>query len=800
MLYNYLKVALRALAKQKVYSFINLLGLSVSLTATLLIALYIIDELSFDTFHRRANQIYRITKSIESSNESRTTTLVATQIGPGAVESLPEVENATRFMHLGRITVGHDDFRSYEPYNYAEPSFFEVFDFPLLAGEPKTALQEPNSVVLTEESAKKYFGNDEALGKMLYTNLGEVKVTGVLPDFPSNSHINVPMLFSMSSGKVVFDWWSDWASNDWSSSNLVTYLLVAEDTDPNQLTNKLTQLIESHQEDPDEATHTFALQPLQDIHFGSQDIDQEHNTHESQGHYLWIFFSVGALILVIAIINYVNLATARATQRRKEVGLRKVIGATRQGLINQFIGESIVLTLLAMLLAVTLVQFILPTFNQFTGKTLALPITSVPVAFALLATTLLVGMLAGSYPGFYLSRYRPTDIFRGSVPTSTKLSLRHGLVVLQFVISVGMIAATLIIYEQMQYIRHKDIGYQREQIVTVDINSGILRAQFESIKQSFLALPEVEAVSVSSRVPSEWKVLPTVTLDHPELTSTQFLYLGADEDFLDTYEIDLESGRNFRTASDSTKILINQAAARLLGMDNPVSTSITINSFGFGELEEPFVAEIIGVVEDFHMQSLREAVAPLIIAYRNNPLHNIDYYSLKINSADMAATIQSLSDINSEFDPENPIEYHLLEDKFWEMYQEDTRRGQLFAVAAGLAILVACLGLFALASFTTQQRSREVSIRKVMGAQALQIMVLIGKRYLLLLAVAFLIALPLVYWFMQSWLAGFAYRTSISVGELVATGGIVILLAILAVGYQTLKAAWTNPADVLRTE
>jgi len=799
MLYNYLKVALRALAKQKVYSFINLLGLSVSITATLLIALYVIDELSFDAFHPKANRTYRIVETIQSPTEEQITTFTAAQLGPGTIENLAEIEDAARLMLLGRVTVGHNEFRSYEPYWYADASFFRIFGFKLLQGDPSTALVEPNSVVLTQESAKKYFGNDDPLGQMLFTSQGEARVTGVLEALPSNTHFEFPMLFSISTGPTAFNWWSDWEPTDWSSHNLTNYIVASEDADLALLTEKVNELILSRREE-DEATHTYVLQPLPDIHFHSRHIERENHARESQIHYIWIFVSVGTLILLIAIINYVNLATARATQRRKEVGLRKVIGATRRGLIYQFMGESVVLTLLAMTLAVTLVQLLLPTFNQFTGKTLSLTLTSLPVVVSLLGATVMIGLLAGTYPGLYLSRYRPTDIFRGSLPTSKRLSPRHGLVVLQFVISVGMIAATLIIYDQMQYIRDKDLGYQREQIVTVDINSGILRGHFEAIKQRFSDVPGVEAVSVSSRVPNEWKIIPPVEIDYPGLETEQFLFIGTDESFLDTYEITLQQGRNFSTAADSAKLLINQAAARLLGLSNPLGTSVSFKTFYYGEVEQPFTAEIIGVVEDFHMQSMHESVAPLIIAYHNNPLHNIDYYSLKINSGDMSATLQALSDINNEFDPENPIEYHFLEDKFWEMYQEDARRGQLFAVAAGLAIFVACLGLFALASFTTQQRSREVSIRKVMGAQALQIMVLIGKRYLLLLAVAFLIALPLVYWFMQSWLASFAYRTSISVGELVATGGIVILLAILAVGYQTLKAAWTNPADVLRNE
>ena len=806
MLYNYLKVALRTLAKQRVYSFINLLGLSVSLTATLLIALYVIDELSFDSFHPEANRTYRIVETIKSPTEERTEALTAAQIGPGAVENFPEVVNAVRLMRRGRVTMGYGDFRVQEPYWYADADFFEVFGFRLLQGDPSTALVEPNSVVITEESAKKFFGDEDPLGKTIYiqegavfTDKGDSKVTGVMENLPSNTHFEFPMLFSFSTGAAILSYWDSFVPSDWSSNNLATYLVTAEDADLTKLTEKINELILSRRE-KDEATHTYALQTLPDIHFNSQHIKEEYHTREGQIYYVWIFTSVGVLILLIAIINYVNLATARATQRRKEVGLRKVIGATRRGLISQFMGESLVLTLLAMVLAITLVQLLLPSFNQFTGKTLSLPLLNFPVVLSLLVATLLIGLLAGVYPGLYLSRYHPTAILRGSLPTSRKISLRYSLVVLQFVISVGMIAATLIIYDQMQYIRTKDLGYQREQIVTVDISIGPTRDQFEAIKQSFLELPEVEAVTVSSRVPNEWKNLPSVELDYPGLEGTQFLYIGADEDFLSTYEISLLQGRNFSTTADSAKLIINQEAARLLKLDDPLGSSVTIKSLDFSELSEPFTAEIIGLAEDFHMQSMRERVAPLIIAYHNNPLYEIDYYSLKINSANMATTLQTLSSINDAFDPETPMEYHFLDDKFWELYQEDTRRGQLFGVSAGLAIFVACLGLFALAAFTTQQRSREVSIRKVLGAQVSQIVVLMGKHYLLLLSLAFLIALPLVYWLMQSWLERFAYRTSVSLGVLLVAGGTVLLLSLLTVSYQILKVAWTNPADVLRNE
>lgn len=801
MFKNYLTIAYRNLLKNKVFSFINLAGLSLGFITAIFIALYVADELSFDKYHTKADRIYRITETVKGENGERQVVGAATQLGPAAVETLPEVENAIRLEVFGRLTLGYQEFRDYEPVLMADSTFFQMFDCQFIAGDPETALSKPYSVVLTESLARKYFGDEPPLGQSMYTSwFGTgVTVTGIIRDFPANSHLDPPLLFSLSTAFSAMEDLNKWAENDWSSNTFATYLLLRQEANPEQVATQLTVLANKHRP-ADFQENYYHLQPLSAIHFHSQHLENDYSEHPGEIAYVYIFTVVGFLILFIAFINYVNLSTARAMKRAKEVGLRKTVGASQQQLKYQFMGESLLMVLLTLVLAVTLVQLLLPAFNTLSGKELQFDLFDIPTILILLLTGLVSGLLAGAYPAFYLSRITPVLILKQQLVTRENTLLRQLLVVGQFAIAIILITATTVVYQQMNFIRNTDLGYNREQLVTVDINSQPMRERYESVKATFEKIPTVESVTATTRVPGEWKHLPTASVQN-ESTLTEFIFLAGDEDFLPTYEIKLLEGRNFqKSQADSAKVLLNETAVKTLGLTNPIGQWIKVTHFDQEKLDEPFLAEVIGIIQDIHVQSVREKIAPTLITYHKNPFYSIDYYTLRIDPRHMQETITAIEEVTQQFDPENPLEYNFLDARFEALYTADTKRGKIFGIAALLAIFIACLGLFALTNLSVEQRTREVGIRKVLGADVMHITWLISREFLKLVGIAFLLAAPVAWWAMEYWLREFAYSIDISIYLLLAAGLVTLLIAVLTVSYQTIKAALANPVESLRYE
>ncbi|WKN40763.1 ABC transporter permease [Tunicatimonas pelagia] len=795
MLRSYLKIAYRNLLKNEVFSLINILGFLLGFVAAIFIALYVADELSFDAFHTNADRIYRITETVSDENGEREVVGAVTQIASAAVENFSEVENAARVTIFGRITLGYKEFRDYEPVWFAEPAFFEIFDFKFIEGDPKTALEEPFTIVLTERLAKKYFGNESPLGESMYANWfgTEVTVTGVIEDFPSNSHLNPPLLFSADFKD------SFWAENDWSSSGLDTYLLLAPDAQPEELADQLTALANEHRP-ADQQQNQYHLQALTDIHFHSQHLENDTNAHKGDIAYVYVFTAIGLLILFIAFVNYVNLSTARAMKRSKEVGLRKTVGANRRQLIFQFMGESLLIVMLTLVVAVTLVQLLLPAFNQLSDKTLELRLFDSPLLLVLVFAGLISSLLAGIYPAFYLSGIKPSLILKQPSGNQRNYTFRQLLVVGQFAMAIVMITATVVIYRQMNFIRNTDLGYERAQRLTVDINSQPMWEKYESIKAAFQKIPTVENVTVTNRVPGEWKGIPVAGVK-TEKASLDFLYFAADKDFLPTYDIQLLQGRNFRhTKADSAKVLLNETAVSAMGLVDPVGQLVEVTHFRQEKLEQPFVAEVIGVIQDVHFESVREKVAPTMITYYQNPLHRIDYYTLQIHSKDVQQTLADIKAVTSQFDPGSPLEYHFLDDQFEELYLADTKTAEIIGIAAALAIFIACMGLFGLTNLSVAQRTKEVGIRKVLGAEVLHLTWLIAKNFFNLVGIAFLIAAPFAWWLTRTWLSEFAYHINMSVTLLLLAGSIVLLIAAFTVSFQTIRAALANPVDSLRYE
>lgn len=768
-----------------------------------------LDELSFDTFHDDSDEIYRVIQHItESSGDSRNLATIAPLVGTEAESRFPEVTDQTQIISIGRNTVGNEPLeRDYETIWIADENFFQFFDFEFIDGDPTTALSQPDNLVITESIALKYFGDIDVVGQSLFTNTYVATIAGVIEDFPANSHLSFELVHAEPTWAREISGWNEFVTTNWTSNSMVTYVKMQSGFDKTAFENKLTNLVTGNYSDDVEYTSSFSLQPLKDIHLYSADIQGGLNANQGSPLYLYMFSIVGVLILIIACFNYMNLSTASASRRTREVGMRKTLGAVKGQLITQYLGESLVIALLSLVLAVTTVELSLPWANELTGKELFLPFNNYLLIIGLLSVALVSGILSSLYPAFFLSKVNPASAFKNEVKIgNTNFSLRKALIITQFAISIGMIATTIIIYQQLNFVKDKELGFNKENRLVIDINSGAFRSQFESIKEEFGKLSEVRSVSASSRVPGEWKVLPVANVDRTDSDiSTQMNYVAADGDFLETFEINLLQGRNLRnTIADSNSVLITQTGAKRLGLENPIGQIVhipsTIWNGDFAEQETPFSPEIVGIVEDFYFESLHQTQKPVMIASYRNPIHNIDYFTLNIVADDWQWTIARLKEISFRFDPENPMEYTFLDNRFDEIYQADQLRGQLFFIFSMVIIFIAAMGLFALASFTIESRVREIGVRKVLGASVQNIIYLVCKDFLSLVIIGFIIATPLAWYVIEQWLTDFAYRISISPLFFILAGVIAIGIALITIGYHAIKSAMLNPVDSLRSE
>ena len=802
MLKNYLKIALRNLRREPGYAFINIVGLSVGLACFLLILLYIQDERSFDGHHEKADRIFRVVEA-RATPEGGERHLAYTMgpLAPTLMRDFPEVTRAVHMLGrngVGRRTMQYGPNRFYEnDYLFTDPAIFEVFDFEWLSGDARTALNEPHTVVLTETGARKYFGEEDPLGKILgLEQFGDVRVTGVLRDPSPQSHLQFSMLISLDTIRA-HERWLAWMQT-WRTAGFLTYLVLADDASPEAVEAKLLPLLRQYR-DEEELTRIPSLQALADIHFRSTHIDLERNHAEGDIAYLYIFSAIALFILLIACINYMNMATARSMRRAREVGMRKVVGAHRRQLVRQFLTESMLTTLVALGLSLGLMWLILPAFNNLAGKALTFGLLlEGPFLLSLVALVLAVGAAAGSYPALYLSMFRPAQVLMGSGEVGRGARrLRRTLVVTQFALSIIMIVATVVVYEQLGYVQTKRLGFNKDHLVVIDINSSDVRGNWQTIKQELAQVSAVRAVSTSSRVPGEWKnlvrveVVPEGAPDTDRLTMT---FIGIDEDFLDTYEIDLRQGRNFSADfADSSAVLLNETAARLLGIDTPAGQPIRIP-------DAPFEGQVVGIVSDFHFRSLHEQIGPLVLGFWSNPIQLIDYFTTRVAGGDLPATINQLRAVHERFDPSHPFEYNFLDQRLGDFYENEHRVGTLFAIAALLAVVIACLGLFGLASFTAEQRTKEIGVRKVLGASVGSVVVLLSKDFLKLVALAFVVAVPLAYFAMDRWLNDFAYRIEISWPIFLMAGLAALGIAMITVSYQAVRAALANPVESLRYE
>jgi putative ABC transport system permease protein len=634
------------------------------------------------------------------------------------------------------------------------------------------------------------------------------RVTAVLQNFPVNSQIYFNLLFSESS--LESEGFKKFISSDWNSNSFTTYLLLDHKANPKQLEAKIGRLVAGNRKDDKEVRSRFILQPLKDVHFYSDGIEGNPGNTGSIT-YIYIFSIIAIFVLFIACINYMNLTTARYANRSKEIAVRKVAGASRKNLVNQFLTEAFLVTIFACVLAVALTELLLPWFNAFTEKNLTLDIhTDYRIWTGILLLTILVSLLSGMYPAFFQAKLKSLQLLKNKTQTGKgNISLRRSLVVFQFTLSIFMIIATLVVYRQMKYVNTKDMGFTKNQLLVVDINSGKVRRSAQTIKNEFSKLPGIKNVTVSSRVPGEWKSLPRIKVRSEKMTGStgsDMYFIGADDRFLETYNIQLLKGRNFYSGgtADSSAVIINETAAGILGITDVSEQLIKVPEVNFGSsfspLNRPLAARIVGIVKDFNFQSLHEPVAPMIIGFQDNPIQSIDYFTARISGADIPGTLKQMDAILHDIDQKHLFEYHML-DKQWDLfYREDRIRETIFLMAAVLAIFIACLGLFGLATYAAEQRIKEIGIRKVLGASVRGIVGMLTRDFLKLVMAAALIAFPLAWFTMHHWLQDFAYRISISWWIFLIAAAIASLIALVTVSFQAVRAAMTNPVQSLKSE
>ena len=805
MLLNNLKIAYRYLRSHKFYALSNFGGLTLGFFCFLLLNFYIGSEQRYDRQH---GHVFRLNEVVQEENGNiRTSARSGPQLGVKIEEVFPEIEASTQIMVLGRLTVGNEPASmSYEPVTTIDRDFFEVFNFQLKEGAPQEIFSTPNGIVITESLSEKYFGRESALGQTLRTNMFEGTVVGVLEDFPENTHMEAYLMLPTQTASAMFSWWDEYTSTNWEDNSFLTYLRIREDADVPALAEKITSLAEKNWPKEESFRSNFQLQPVQDIHLAELDIQGEINRSKGNLFYVKVFFWIALVILLVACFNYAGLLNVAFMGRYREIGVRKAIGANRKQLLWQLFSESMLLTTLSLAAAVALLYTFRPQLTTWLGTSFDWSYLPLEQIGLLAIAGLIVSLAAIIYPSWLVSRVATVEALKKEKHTDSGFSIRKVVTFFQFTAAICLIACSLIFYQQLDYVQSKKLGFDMSGMVVIDINSGALRGQFEAIKREFNQLPEVESVTVSSRVPGEWKQYPlarVIKSGMSEQQAQEMIFIGADQDFLNTYQVALSEGQNLSGApADSTKVLINQSAVKTLGLTDPIGQQIQIPSVNWSgdnaDLEEVFTAQVVGVVEDFHFEDFHLAIKPMIIGFRNNPIHNIDYYSLKINTEDWSTTLAELKSINNRFDPENPIEYHLLNDQFQRFYEADITRSRLLVFFSAIVVFIACLGLFVMTAFTLNNRIKEIGIRKVLGATSGQIVQLIIRDATLLILAAAVLGIGLARYAMGHWLEEFAYRIDLRWEYFALAAVLALLIALFTVSFQSLKAAWRNPVESLK--
>ena len=809
MFKTYLKTAWRSLIKHKVNSIINIAGLAIGLACSILIILYVVDELSYDQFFPDKAQIVRVNTDFNFGGREMRMAQSSDIMGPTLKKDYPQVEAYTRIYNNdgARLIKKGNEYFNEERVASVDSTFFDVFQLPVIAGDARHALDKPGTVVVTASSAKKYFGTVDALGRRLEVKHGDslkpFLVTAVIKDIPANSQFQFDFLFDMQD--VRYNWGAA------TSHNFYTYLKLKKGTDYHAFEKHFPDYVQKYvlpyaasfidvssmgSEDVNKIL-TYSLMPLTDVHLHSDRVSEISPSGNIQ--YVYIFSAVALFILLMACVNFINLTTAKSGARAKEVGMRKVFGTDRKQLIFQFLLESIVMVLVAMVFALLIDFFAIPGFNQLAGKSLRFATLFTPAFLVMIILLpLLVGFIAGIYPAFFLSGFRPVQVLKGKLKMGGKSAkFRNGLVVFQFAISIILIIATIVVYRQLHYIQTKNIGFVKDQVLILN-ETGPLGDHAAAFKNELLKMPEIKEGSFSGYLPVSNSFRGDNTYSTaPVMTSTNGFSMqnwNVDEDYISTLGMQLIKGRNFSKdfISDSTAVIINETTAKYLGAGDPVGKYL----YGTDNKGNVLKYHVIGVLRNFNYESLHSNIGPLGLFLKSSPYTA----SFKISTSDIAALIGRIKNVWEKFAPGMPFSYRFLDDSFNDMYQAETRAGTTSIVFSSLAIFIACLGLFGLAMFAVEQRTKEIGIRKVLGASNAGIVQLLSKEFIFLVLLAFVIAAPIAWFFMHSWLQEFAFRTNIAWWIFVLAGGAALFIALVTVSFQSVKAALANPVTVLKAE
>lgn len=799
MLQNYLTIAARNLLRYPAYTLINIVGLAIGLAACMLILLYVWDELSYDRYHPHADRVYRVVDDIESAGQTVRTAGSPLGWGPALKRDFPEIELFARVRGTTSAWfIMHEERRFYEQkVIWADASLLEMFSIPFVSGDLRTALTEPYSIVISEDMALKYFGDGEPMGKVLRgDNVWDFTVTGVMRNIPANTHLRPDMIISLLTRNAIYpDDLNEWEMHE----KRYTYIRLHENASPDDLEAQLPAFVERNRTGRfSESTKVLrpSLQPLVDIHLHShRDSELEPN---GDFRYVVLFLIIAFLIPIIACINFVNLATARSAMRAREVGVRKVMGANRFQLMGQFLGEATFMTGLAMIVAIALVHLTLPGVNAMAGKQLDFALSNGWVLGALAAGTIFIAVAAGSYPAVYLSGFLPTEVLKGSFKSGTHgLGLRQVLVVTQFVMSIFLLVSTAVIYDQLEYIQGMRLGFNKELVMVVKVTGREQRESTPVLKQRLAQLPGVVGMATTDGVPGV--IAPRIMVVRSDSMSPEdnliVSVLTSDDRFLDVMEIDLVAGRNFPVewSRDSTMvILLNETAVHKLGWQAPSEAiGMPVEWIEYGGLR----GRVLGVMKDFHLQSIHEEIEPIVF------LHTPNYFTdivIRIKPENVQGTVDQIHEVWREVDPVYPLAFTFLDEDFDSLYRAERQLGTVFAVFALLAILVACLGLLGLASYSIQQRVREIGIRKVLGAAVSDIVLLLSRDFMKYVLLANIIAWPLAYVAMSQWLQNYAYAAEINFMWFIAGGIVALVIAWLTIGAHALAAAGRNPVNALK--
>jgi len=789
MIKNLLKSVTRHIRKHYGYSILNILGLTLGITSALFLIIYVSDEISYDRYHENSNRIYRVSSKITETDDQFTWNVAQIPFGPQVVQDYPEVQSFVRFINMPRALYKYEDKEFIEEnFYFVDSTLFDIFSYKVLKGEVRSAIKDPDKIVLTETVASRYFGDDDPIGKTFTAGEDTYEVTGVIEDIPFNSHFRFDAVAARNNLPKQI--------GSWGNFGVFTYLLMPEGVDVDAFETKMQGMYDAHMKtifEPLHITIEYIMEPITRIHLYSTNAGEPEPTGSIT--YVYIFGIIALFLVLIAAMNYMNLATARSAGRAREVGMRKVVGSRRSTLIAQFLSESVVLTIISLILSIILLIILLPKFNMLAGKSFSLSILYSPVVvISFIGVIIVAGIIGGSYPAFFLSRFSPVTVLKGEITKGSAGSLfRKILVVIQFTISVVMIVCTLIVFRQLNYLKTMDQGFNQDNVLTLQLNRGLVR-KYPVLKQALLENENIRYVTSTNTPVGEGsgKVIFNVETDQG-MVQRGVNFAVVDHDFIDALGIRMIEGRDFQQDMPSDTLLavvVNETLANRLGWQDPIGKKVELGD------ENTLRASVIGMMADYHQTGMYNEIESLMLVYRE--LGNIIYVKLSGNN-----TGQTISFIESKWNevfPDQPFSYTFLKERFNRQFETDEKRGLIFTLFTILAILIACLGLFGLASYMVEQRTKEVGIRKVFGANEGVIIRLISKDFLILVSISIVIALPVAYYFMNNWLQNYVYRTKIGVMLLILAALLTVVITFITISYKAYQAAIMNPASSIRTE